>query len=121
MVADVPRMLYEANKAGNNLLFEGAQGTLLDIDHGTYPFVTSSNCIAGGAAAGSRRRPADAALRAGHHQGLHHARRLRAVPDRAVRRGGQADPVGKHWPNAATNSAPPPGARAAAAGSTPPR
>ena len=53
MVADVPRQLYEANKAGDNLLFEGAQGTLLDIDHGTYPFVTSSNCTAGGAATGS--------------------------------------------------------------------
>ncbi len=53
MVADVPRALYEANKAGANLLFEGAQGALLDIDHGTYPFVTSSNCVAGAAAAGS--------------------------------------------------------------------
>ena len=53
MVADVPRSLYEVNKAGGNLLFEGAQGTLLDIDHGTYPFVTSSNCTAGGAATGS--------------------------------------------------------------------
>ncbi len=53
MVVDVPRMLYEANKAGKNLLFEGAQGTLLDIDHGTYPFVTSSNCTAGGAAIGA--------------------------------------------------------------------
>jgi adenylosuccinate synthase len=53
MVADVPRMLYEAHKAGHNLLFEGAQGTLLDIDHGTYPFVTSSNCVAGAAAAGA--------------------------------------------------------------------
>jgi len=53
MVGDVPRLLYEANKAGKNLLFEGAQGTLLDIDHGTYPFVTSSNCTAGGASTGS--------------------------------------------------------------------
>jgi adenylosuccinate synthase len=53
MIADVPRLLFEANKAGNNLLFEGAQGTLLDIDHGTYPFVTSSNCIAGAATTGS--------------------------------------------------------------------
>ena len=53
MVADVPRLLFEANKAGSNLLFEGAQGTLLDIDHGTYPFVTSSNCIAGAATTGS--------------------------------------------------------------------
>ena len=53
LVADVPRALYHANRAGKNLLFEGAQGSLLDIDHGTYPFVTSSNCVAGAAAAGS--------------------------------------------------------------------
>ncbi|HQS58507.1 MAG: adenylosuccinate synthase [Gallionellales bacterium 35-53-114] len=53
LVMDVPRALYEANKAGQNLLFEGAQGALLDIDHGTYPFVTSSNCIAGAASAGA--------------------------------------------------------------------
>jgi len=53
MVGDVPRMLFEANANGENLLFEGAQGTLLDIDHGTYPFVTSSNCVAGAASAGS--------------------------------------------------------------------
>ena len=53
LVADVPRLLYDANKAGDSLLFEGAQGTLLDIDHGTYPFVTSSNCVAGAAAIGS--------------------------------------------------------------------
>jgi adenylosuccinate synthase len=53
MVADVSRELNEAHKLGANLLFEGAQGTLLDVDHGTYPFVTSSNCVAGNAAAGS--------------------------------------------------------------------
>lgn len=53
MVADVPQLLFETNREGNNLLFEGAQGALLDIDHGTYPFVTSSNCIAGAAASGS--------------------------------------------------------------------
>jgi adenylosuccinate synthase len=53
LVMDVPRALYEANKSGQNLLFEGAQGTLLDIDHGTYPFVTSSNCISGAACAGA--------------------------------------------------------------------
>jgi adenylosuccinate synthase len=53
LVTDVSAELYAANKAGGNLLFEGAQGTLLDIDHGTYPFVTSSNCVAGQAAAGS--------------------------------------------------------------------
>ena len=53
LVADVPRALYEANRNGKNLLFEGAQGSLLDIDHGTYPYVTSSNCVAGAAAAGA--------------------------------------------------------------------
>ena len=53
MMADVSRELNEANQAGANLLFEGAQGTLLDVDHGTYPFVTSSNCVAGNAAAGA--------------------------------------------------------------------
>ena len=53
LVADVPRALYEANRSGKNLLFEGAQGSLLDIDHGTYPFVTSSNCVSGAAAAGA--------------------------------------------------------------------
>src|SRR5687767_14157507 len=58
MVADVPRLLYEAQQAGDNLLFEGAQGTLLDVDHGTYPYVTSSNCVAGAAAAGAGVGPA---------------------------------------------------------------
>ena len=53
LIADVPRALYHANRAGKNLLFEGAQGSLLDIDHGTYPFVTSSNCLAGAASAGA--------------------------------------------------------------------
>jgi adenylosuccinate synthase len=46
-VADTSRLLYEGLRAGENVLFEGAQGTLLDLDHGTYPFVTSSNPVAG--------------------------------------------------------------------------
>ncbi|MDP1691295.1 MAG: adenylosuccinate synthase [Burkholderiaceae bacterium] len=53
MLADVGYRIYSANRAGANILFEGAQGTLLDIDHGTYPYVTSSNCVAGNAAAGA--------------------------------------------------------------------
>ena len=53
LTADVPHLLYQASREGKNLLFEGAQGSLLDIDHGTYPYVTSSNCVAGAAAAGS--------------------------------------------------------------------
>ncbi|WP_027793546.1 adenylosuccinate synthase [Paraburkholderia acidipaludis] len=53
MVTDVSRRLYDVNRSGGSLLFEGAQGTLLDIDHGTYPYVTSSNCVAGAASAGA--------------------------------------------------------------------
>jgi adenylosuccinate synthase len=53
MLADVGYRIHKANREGANVLFEGAQGTLLDIDHGTYPFVTSSNCVAGNAAAGA--------------------------------------------------------------------
>ncbi len=53
MIADVGYMIHCANRDGARLLFEGAQGTLLDIDHGTYPYVTSSNCVAGNAAAGA--------------------------------------------------------------------
>ena len=53
MISDISADLYAANTKGENLLFEGAQGTLLDIDHGTYPYVTSSNCIAGQASAGT--------------------------------------------------------------------
>ena len=53
MLADVGYLLHKAHQRGDNILFEGAQGTLLDIDHGTYPYVTSSNCVAGNAAAGS--------------------------------------------------------------------
>jgi adenylosuccinate synthase len=62
MVADVSQLLNQAQKQGQNLLFEGAQGALLDIDHGTYPFVTSSNCLAGAASAGAGVGP----------QSLHH-------------------------------------------------
>ena len=53
MVADVTTILDTARKNGDNILFEGAQGTMLDIDHGTYPYVTSSNTTAGGVATGS--------------------------------------------------------------------
>lgn len=52
-VHDVSLFLSEQVRRGARILFEGAQGTLLDVDHGTYPFVTSSNCVAGNAAVGS--------------------------------------------------------------------
>ena len=53
MTADVTGMLHRIRQQGGNLLFEGAQGALLDVDHGTYPFVTSSNTTAGSAATGT--------------------------------------------------------------------
>ena len=53
MMADVTSLLHEYRQTQARLLFEGAQGSLLDIDHGTYPFVTSSNTTAGGTATGS--------------------------------------------------------------------
>ena len=57
MVADIAEIIAGLQAAGDNLLFEGAQGSLLDIDHGTYPFVTSSNTTAGFAATGSGASP----------------------------------------------------------------
>lgn len=53
MIRDTVDILHQHRKAGNHILFEGAQGSLLDIDHGTYPYVTSSNTTAGGTATGS--------------------------------------------------------------------
>jgi len=59
MIADIPGMLFDLRKQGNSIMFEGAQGTLLDIDQGTYPYVTSSNTTAGGACTGSGIGPKD--------------------------------------------------------------
>lgn len=53
LVADISRKLFNLRKEGKKVIFEGAQGTLLDVDLGTYPYVTSSNCVAGAAATGS--------------------------------------------------------------------
>ena len=58
-IADTTRFLHEALDAGRTVLFEGAQATMLDLDHGTYPFVTSSNPIAGGACTGAGVGPRD--------------------------------------------------------------
>ena len=59
MMADIPTRLHELRRSGENVMFEGAQGSLLDIDHGTYPYVTSSNTTAGGASTGSGVGPRD--------------------------------------------------------------
>src|ERR1700732_4816109 len=57
LVCDTSKLLADAMAAGKRVLFEGAQGTMLDIDHGTYPFVTSSSATAGGACTGAGGRP----------------------------------------------------------------
>ena len=59
MVGDIPGILHDLREQGEKIMFEGAQGALLDIDHGTYPYVTSSTTTAGGAAAGSGVGPRD--------------------------------------------------------------
>ena len=59
MIGDIPAILHQLRARGEKIMFEGAQGALLDIDHGTYPFVTSSTTTAGGAAAGSGVGPRD--------------------------------------------------------------
>jgi adenylosuccinate synthase len=59
LVTDIPERIRQLRAAGEHVMFEGAQGTLLDIDHGTYPFVTSSNTTAGGACTGSGTGPRD--------------------------------------------------------------
>src|SRR4051794_29413724 len=58
-ITDTPKLVWETLDSGRNVLFEGAQGTLLDIDHGTYPFVTSSNPVAGAASPGTGAGPRD--------------------------------------------------------------
>ncbi|MDQ6989625.1 MAG: adenylosuccinate synthase [Mariprofundaceae bacterium] len=59
LVADIPLILHQHIQAGSNILYEGAQGSMLDVDHGTYPFVTSSNTVAGAALAGLGVGPKD--------------------------------------------------------------
>ena len=59
LIEDVPGTLHKLRRQGRSVMFEGAQGALLDIDHGTYPYVTSSNTTAGGAASGSGVGPRD--------------------------------------------------------------
>jgi adenylosuccinate synthase len=59
MIADTVHLVHEALDAGQHVLFEGAQATFLDVDHGTYPFVTSSNPVAGGACTGAGVGPRD--------------------------------------------------------------
>ena len=78
-------LLDRERRAGKRILFEGAQGALLDVDHGTYPYVTSSNTVAANAATGSGLGPGHR-LCARHRQSLYDAGRRRPVPDRTRQR-----------------------------------
>ena len=112
-IADTSRLCWEALDAGQTVLFEGAQAALLDLDHGTYPFVTSSNPVAGAACVGAGVGPTDIdevwgvckayTTRVGRRPVSVRARPTRSAPT---------------WPRRATSSGRPPGASAAAAGST---
>ena len=91
------QVLAAAHDARQTILFEGAQGVMLDIDHGTYPFVTSSNTVAGQAATGAgptelaRPRLNFVTGATWHYQGLYHAGGFRAVSNRRFRRGWRAN------------------------------
>ena len=122
MVADVPRALYDAHKAGANLLFEGAQGTLLDIDHGTYPLrhLVQLRRRGGG---GRRRASARACCTtcwASPRPTPRASAAARSRPSCTTRWTSRIRSAST-WPPRATSSAPPPAAPAAAAGSTPRR
>ncbi len=77
-IADTAKLCWDALDGGETVIFEGAQATLLDLDHGTYPFVTSSNPIAGAATRRRRRRPDRHRRGLGDRQGLRDAGRRRA-------------------------------------------
>jgi adenylosuccinate synthase len=87
MIGDTVGIVHDAPRSsGERILLEGAQATFLDLDHGTYPFVTSSNPVAGGACTGSGLGPRDITSDRRHRQGLRHPRRRRSLPDRGRRR-----------------------------------
>ena len=86
MIDDTVHLVHEALDAEQWVLFEGAQATFLDLDHGTYPFVTSSNPIAGRCVHRRGCRSARDRAHPRRREGVHDAGRLRPVPDRAARR-----------------------------------
>ena len=108
-------LLQRARQRGDSLLFEGAQGALLDIDHGTYPYVTSSNCLAGAAAPGSGIGP---------HL-LDYVLGITKAYTTRVGKGpsppNSPTPSARAWPSAAMSSDRSPDGRGAAGGSTFPR
>lgn len=84
-------LLDHKRREGKRILFEGAQGALLDVDHGTYPYVTSSNTVAAPGRDRHRHGPEFGRLCAWHLQGLHHTRWTGTVPHRADQRDRRTD------------------------------
>ena len=114
MVADTSLLLNQALDEDKTVLFEGAQATMLDVDHGTYPFVTSSNPVSGGVVRRRRRRADPDRPDHRRDQGLHDPRRARARsrPSCSTR-------TARSCGRSAARSASRPAATAAAAGTTP--
>ena len=112
-ITDTALLCHETLEQGGTVVFEGAQGTMLDIDHGTYPFVTSSNPVAGAACVGRRRRAEGDRRGVGRGEGLR-----RRASARARSRPSSTTTSAATCSSAGTSTAPPPAASAAAAGST---
>jgi len=112
MVGDVTGILHQMIAEGASIMFEGAQGALLDIDHGTYPYVTSSTTTAGGAASGSGVGPRDIEYILGIVKA--YTTRVGAGPFPTE----LDDASGQHMGERVTNSAPPPDANVVADGLT---
>ena len=113
LVADVSQLLDDGARAGKRIMFEGAQGTMLDIDHGTYPFVSSSNGTIGGVCAGLGVAP----RLIGGVLGVAKAYTTR-VGERSVSHRARPASSAPRCARAARSTAHRPAARAAAAGST---
>ena len=99
MVCDTARLLNEAIRGGKRVLFEGAQGTMLDMDHGTYPFVTSSSAAAGGACTGTGVAPTQDRRNDRRLEGVHHTCRVADHSPRKIttRWGRQIRPRGNEY------------------------
>ena len=112
-IADTARLTWKHLDEGGDVIFEGAQGTLLDIDHGTYPFVTSSNPVAASAATGTGAGPEGPRRDLGRDEGVRDAggRRARSRPSSTTS-------SAPRCARPAASTAPRPGAPAASAGST---
>ena len=106
MVGDTVGLVHDALDAGQSVLLEGAQATFLDLDHGTYPFVTSSNPVAGGACTGSGLGPRDIDRVIGIAKAYVTRVGRRTLPDRAGQR--HRRPAGRAGPRVRDQHRPPP-------------